>query len=155
MYYAQVLEHGLVNALTILYLIPSRRHLARSRDDWGVTVDAFMDRHFEATMGRLLRALREVTAVPADVDSLLQDALERRNWLAHDFFRKPAVEFMSHSGREQMLCEVDECRARFEAADMCLEHIVGPLRRKAGITDEILETEYQFMVTGRRRPSRS
>jgi hypothetical protein len=33
-YYAQVLEHGLVNALVILDLIPNRRHLVRSRDEW-------------------------------------------------------------------------------------------------------------------------
>jgi len=32
-YYAQVLEHGLVNALVVLDLIPNRRHLARSRDE--------------------------------------------------------------------------------------------------------------------------
>jgi hypothetical protein len=152
-YFAQVLEHGLVNALVILDLIPSRRHLARSRDEWGITVDAFMDRHFETTMGRLLNAFREVTAVPADVDGLLQDALERRNWLAHDFFRERAVEFLSCTGREQMLQEVDECRTRFEAADKRLEAIVGPLRREASITDAILEAEYQFLMTGRRTPS--
>ena len=35
MYRAQVLEHGIVNALAVLDLIPSRRHLARSREDWG------------------------------------------------------------------------------------------------------------------------
>lgn len=34
-YFAQVLEHGLVNALVILDLIPARCHLARSRDQWG------------------------------------------------------------------------------------------------------------------------
>lgn len=151
-YYAQVLEHGLVNALVILDLIPSRRHLVRSRDEWGTTVDAFMDRHFETTMGRLLSAFREVTVVPSDVEGLLQDALKRRNWLVHEFFRERAVQFMSHAGREEMLQEVDECRARFEAADKCLEAIVGPLRREAGITDEILEAEYQFMTTRRRTP---
>ena len=37
---AQVLEHGLVNALFIVDLIPSH-HLARSRDKWGTAVDAF------------------------------------------------------------------------------------------------------------------
>jgi len=47
-YCAQVLEHGLVNALVILDLIPSRHHLARSRDEWSAEVDAFMARNFEA-----------------------------------------------------------------------------------------------------------
>ncbi len=99
-YYAQVLEHGLVNALVVLDLIPNRRHLARSRDEWGTQFDAFTDRHFEATMGRLMKNLRAVTQVHADLEKLLQDVLNRRNWLVHDFFRERATEFMSALGRE-------------------------------------------------------
>ena len=38
-YYAQVLEHALVNAVVVLDLIPSRRHIARSKEAWGVEVD--------------------------------------------------------------------------------------------------------------------
>jgi hypothetical protein len=33
-YWAQVLERGVVNALVIVDLIPSRRHLARSAEEW-------------------------------------------------------------------------------------------------------------------------
>ena len=32
LYYAQVLEHAIVNALVVVDLIPARRHLARSKD---------------------------------------------------------------------------------------------------------------------------
>jgi hypothetical protein len=70
-YFAQVLEHGIVNALVILDLIPSRRHLARSADEWGSEVDAFMDRHFQATMGRMMRNLRDTTQVDDDLEQLL------------------------------------------------------------------------------------
>lgn len=145
-YYAQVLEHGLVNALVILGLIPSRRHLARSRDEWGAEVDAFMDRHFEVTMGRMMKNLRDVAQVRPDLESLLSDALKKRNWLVHDFFRERATEFMSSAGREQMLREVDESRNLFQTADKRLETIVGPLRKKAGITDELLARECQRML---------
>jgi len=146
-YSAQVLEHGLVNALVILDLIPSRRHLARSHDEWGAEVDAFMDRHFDATMGRMIKNLREVTQVDADLEHLLREALSKRNWLAHDFFRERATEFVSPAGREQMLREVDECRDFFKAADERLDAIVGPLRRNAGLTDELLEREYRRLST--------
>ena len=148
-YCAQVLEHGLVNALVILDLIPSRRHLARSSEEWGADVDAFMDRHFEATMGRMMRNLRDVTEVSVDLDRLLSDALNKRNWLVHDYFRERAMEFMSRAGREQMLCEVDECRDLFQAADERLEEIIAPLRNQAGITDKLLEREYRRMLEGR------
>jgi hypothetical protein len=149
-YFAQVLEHGLVNALVILDLIPSRRHRARSRDEWGAEVDAFMDRHFQATMGRMLRSLRDATQVDADLEQLLHDALSKRNWLVHDFFRERAAEFMSATGRERMLSEVDRCRHLLQSADKRLETTVGPLRTKAGITDELLSREYQRMLTERK-----
>jgi hypothetical protein len=142
-YCVQVLEHALVNALVILDLIPSRRHLARSGDEWGAEVDAFMNRHFEVTMGRMMKNLRDVTPVGSELENLLRDALRRRNWLIHDFFRERATEFMSSAGREQMLHEVDECRDLFQTADKRLEIVVAPLRRKAGITDELLEREYR------------
>lgn len=148
LYHAQVLEHGLVNSLVFLDLVPSRGHRAHSRNDWGIAVDAFMDRHFETTMGRMMKALRDVAAVSADVETVLADALRRRNWLAHDFFRERATEFMSIPGREQMLHEVDECRACFEAADERLDEIVRPLRIQAGITDELIAQEYQRLLTG-------
>jgi hypothetical protein len=146
-YCAQVLEHALVNALVVLDLIPNRRHLASSLEEWEAAVDTFMDRHFETTMGRLMKALRDVTAVPPDIEHLLRDALKRRNWLAHDFFRDRATEFVSFDGREQMLREVDACRSCFQTADQRLEEIIRPIRVKAGITDEVVERAYQRMMT--------
>jgi hypothetical protein len=99
-YCVQVLEHGLVNAFLVLKLIPSRRHLARSREEWEAEVDAFMDRHFEATMGRMMKNLRDVTRT--ELENPLHDALRRRNWLIHDFFRERRQEktpdpFSSHT----------------------------------------------------------
>lgn len=147
-YWAQVLEYGLVNALVILDLIPSRRHLVGSRDKWEITVDAFMDQHFEETMGRLMKNLRAVSAVPSGLEDLLRDALKRRNWLAHGFFRDRATEFLNPAGRDQMLREVDDCRACFKTADDRLDEVVNPLRKKAGITDEMLERERQLLLMG-------
>lgn len=147
-YCAQVLEHGLVNALVILDLIPSRLHLARSLDEWRTEADAFMDRHFEATMGRMMKNLHDITQVGTDLESLLRDALKKRNWLVHDYFRERATEFMSSAGREHMLREVDECRDLFQSAEQRLEGVVAPLRSKAGITDELLEQEYRRLLEG-------
>lgn len=144
-HHAQVLEHGLVNCLAMLELIPSRRDLAHSQAEWRAAVDAFFDRRFEASMGRLMMALREVTSIPTDLEGLLREALQRRNWLAHDFFRERAAEFGTPSGREQMLLEVDACRAVFEAADSRLDGITRPLRLSAGITDELMDREYRRM----------
>ena len=45
-----------------------------------------------------------------------------------------------------MLTEVDECRDLFKPANEALKNVVKPLRSAAGITDEILEREYQAML---------
>jgi hypothetical protein len=150
-YCAQVLEHGLVNALVILDLIPNRRHLATSREQWGADVDAFMDRNFEVTMGRLLRKLHQVTQVPPNLEEQLKKALEDRNWLVHGYFRDRSDVFMSYAGREQMLQEIDDCRDRLVAADRRLEEITTPIRQRAGITDDVLEREYRRMLVESRR----
>lgn len=94
-FYAQVLEHGIVNALVISDLIPAQRHLAKSQGEWSGLVDEFMDRHFERPLGKLIGSLRAVTTVPSDLDARLREALESRNWLAHHFFRERAREFLT------------------------------------------------------------
>src|SRR5438270_8989037 len=81
-YCAQVLEHGIVNAMVVLHLIPSRRHLAGTPEAWANWVDNFMSRHFETTMGRMIRDLQSVTTIPSNLEDLLRQALQKRNWLA-------------------------------------------------------------------------
>lgn len=74
-------------------------------------------------MGKLMYDLRSVSKIPTDLDDLLKRALKKRNWLAHEFFRESATEFLTSIGRDQMLTEVDECRDLFKAADEALEKL--------------------------------
>jgi hypothetical protein len=108
-----------------------------------------MDRQFEKTMGRMLTAFRSVTTVPEELDRLLCQALQKRNWLAHDFFRERATQLLDSAGRNQMLAEIDECRAQFTAADQGLDAIVAPLRNAAGVTDDMLERAFQELASKR------
>ena len=149
-YCAQVLEHGLVNAMVVLDLIPSRRHLAQSSDEWAAKVDDFMGRHFMDTMGLMIRSLQSVTPVSEELKELLQQALRRRNWLVHHFFREHAAHFMAATGRAQMLSEIDECRALFELADRSLEATVRPLRHRAGISDELVARKHSQLLAEQR-----
>lgn len=144
-YQAQVLEHGIVNALVLLDLIPSRRHLARSAEEWGSAVDNFMSRNFEKTMGRMIKDLKTVASVPGDLEEMLTIALTKRNWLAHDFFREHAEDFMNASGRDRMIAEAGQCREIFVAADQRLFEVTTPLRIASGLTDEMLAKEYNSM----------
>jgi len=144
-YLAQVLEHGIVNALVLLDLIPRRRHLVHSREEWAEVVEAFMGRHFRKTLGAMMKSLQSITEVPPDLEDLLRQALQQRNRLAHDFFRERSEDFMTSSGRERMLVEIDESKSLFEAADKRLDEVVHPLRDLYGLTDEVLRRELERM----------
>ncbi len=135
-YFSQALEHGLVNALVFADLIPSRGPAVKSREQWEKAFDSFMDGHFRTTLGRMIRSLQLVVTVPADLESVLRVALEKRNWLAHHYFRERAEDFMTENRRNKMIAELDEARDLFEKADKRLGEVMKPLRVKYGFTDK-------------------
>lgn len=145
LYLAQVLEHGLANALMCTELLPRRAGKPVPRKEWEAEFDMFMDQQFEQTLGRLIRGLKNATSVPTELEELLTDALKTRNFLTHHFFRERAEVYMSRDGREKMIHELERAQRLFEAADEKLLETVKPLREKFGLTDERMtpiEEEY-------------
>lgn len=146
LYLAQCLEHGLANALVYLDLIPRRSKTVRTRKQWTAEFDSFMDRNVEQTLGRLIRNLREATAVPRELEDKLTQALKRRNWITHHFFRQQADEFMSAPGRDSMIRELEKAQELFQMADDLLSQTIKPIREKHGLTDDRLEKFYTDYV---------
>jgi len=145
MYLAQVLEHGLANALMSAELLPRRAGKPVPRKQWEAEFNAFMDQQFQQTLGRLIRALKSATSVPSDLEGLLTEALEKRNFLAHHYFRERAEAFMSREGRDKMIEELQRAQKLFDDADARLTEVAKPLRERYGLTDERLrpfEEEY-------------
>lgn len=138
-YLAQVLEHGLANALMCAELLPRRAGKPVPRKHWEAEFDLFMNQQFEQTLGRLIRGLGKATSVPTDLEGLLTDALKTRNFLAHHFFRERAESFMSRDGRDKMIEELERAQKLFDAADERLTEVTKPLREKYGLTDERLK----------------
>ena len=141
-YKAQCLEHGLVNALVFLDLIPNRQQFSKATPEWTELVDSFMDSKFEFTLGKMIRALKQTTVVPVDLEDLLSTALSKRNWLAHSYFRERAETFLTESGRMSMLAELEEAQVIFSQADTALDTAVKPARLRAGLTDDVLAQTY-------------
>lgn len=131
LYFAQVLEHGVVNAM-IVARMPERERVTRAE------ISAFEAEQFAKTLGNMLKAMRRYVTVPPEVDTLLSEALHRRNWLAHRFFREFAVHFTSAKGRDEMLAWLQETRSVFQRADKELELITRPICEKYGITEEAI-----------------
>jgi hypothetical protein len=138
MYLAQILEHGIVNALVILRLPEKDKY---TRQD----IDEFMEGRFQKSLGALLKHLKSEVALPQDLESTLTEALTRRNYLAHHYFREKAESFVTRSGRAQMLEQLHVDQQLFERADEELEKALAPYRVKHGITDSVYEAEYKRM----------
>jgi len=143
MYKAQVLEHGLVNALVVVDLFASRVGKPMPRKQWETEFDSFMGKHFKTTLARMVQSLKAATSVPWDLEVLLSAALKERNFLAHSFFRDRATEFMTSGGRENMIAVLQEAQALFETADAKLWEVIRPIRERYGFTDERLEKYFE------------
>jgi hypothetical protein len=131
LYFAQVLEHGVVNAMFIARM-PEREKVTRAE------IDEFTAEQFAKSLGRMLKAMRRYVTVPPDVDTLLEEALGKRNWLAHRFFREFAEHFISAKGRDEMLAYLQDAQSVFQRAYKDLEALTKPIREKYGITDEAI-----------------
>ena len=138
-YFAQVLEYGLANALMCSELLPRRAGKPVPRKRWEQEFDSFMEQQFKHTLGKLIRLLNSATPVPADLEDILETALIKRNILTHHYFRERAEAFLSHHGREQMIAELREAQIVFERADNRLNQIVELFLEKYGMTAEKLK----------------
>jgi hypothetical protein len=68
MYFAQVLEHGLVNTIVIARLASLRPPVAGSLPGSEHLVDGRFDTHLQRTTGQLVAILRSMTTVPTDLE---------------------------------------------------------------------------------------
>ena len=135
-YKAQVLEHGIVNAMVIARM-PERGKVTRQ------DIDAFMGQQFKSTLGRLLREMRKITVVPDNLGNVLEQALARRNWLVHNYFGERAEEFVTDPGCHRMIAELESAQELFDQASQSVDLLVRPIRERFGLTDEAIATEVQ------------
>lgn len=137
MYQAQVLEHGMVNAVIVARMLPTMREHP-DRSSWEVAFDRAYDAELAKTFGNMLRALESV-GLSCDLLTRLRTAKVERDRLAHRFFREHAENFLSRSGRTCMIAECEEAIESFGALDAELEELTRPRREQHGITAEWLD----------------
>jgi hypothetical protein len=139
MYFAQVVEHAIVNLMIALRL-PERGALT-ARD-----IDQFMDEAFAMTFGRLLKELRQMGQPIDSVERELDQARDLRNWLAHRYFRDRAVQFMSPAGRVVMLQELDDATDLFLRVNESLERLSAEVRAANNVGEDAVRQEYEKLL---------
>jgi hypothetical protein len=107
-----------------------------------------LDQTYKQTMGRLLNKLAGKSSI-AGLEDELAAALSKRNWLIHSYFWDRAGHFMSGSGREVMLAELEEARNLLETVDDRLQAICDARFAELGVSKEAVE-EYvhRLLVQG-------
>lgn len=145
MYLSQVLEHGRVNALIFIDFVPSNMHKFRHRSIWEKHLDEFSSQHFKTTLGKMINNLKKHITIEADFEEILSKALEVRNYLAHHYFRDRSEIFMTDSGCNKMIKELQEFQKDLQNADKLLESNTRDYRIALGITDEKINAYMQQM----------
>ena len=87
-------------------------------------------------MGRLIALLRPHLAGDEALLVDLPQVLSTRNRLAHRFFREHEFNFLSFTGREQMLAELMKAAVEFEQMDRRLKPVVSRFLRARGLSDQ-------------------
>lgn len=145
MYRAQCVEQSIIQLLIFFDFFKENVPKFESQAKWEADFDRFEDALSKKTMGRLLRAIKEINVLDRDIENTLSLALQKRNWLAHTFFVDRSLDFIDETGRNKMISELEDAIKLFNL----VEDILNPISRSAaieyGLTDEILEKLYNEM----------
>ena len=149
LYLAQCLEHEIVNSLGMSAILPywTTKTWTKSRAEYTAHVDRMWAENYEHTLGQLLNSLRQSgIAIPATIDSLLREILERRNYLVHRYFRERAKDWFTAEGRCSMAAEFKSMQELFSAADRALHDVTSKMRETIGLTDEKMAAVTELMA---------
>jgi hypothetical protein len=135
-YFGQCLETTLVNVL----MLDAR---VRGETACLADIEKLEHAHQRKPMGALIKELRKKTTLPLNPDDDIGDALDKRNYLNHRFFREHAEAFLSCSGRQKMLMELAEIQKVLQEADQMMTLVCGALIKFLGITPEMLNADFE------------
>ncbi|MEV7600582.1 hypothetical protein AB0O91_24750 [Kitasatospora sp. NPDC089797] len=135
MYHAEVLGHGLVNALAVTKIIEARDQAeVLIRDPWA--------QGFKKTMEKLITHVSQQTAADQQLIDDLNECRARRNHLAHAFWRDHAEEFCSYAGRNSMIEKLESDDALFVGTDKRLAEVMDPLHGQLGISEDLFSATF-------------
>jgi hypothetical protein len=128
-YHAEVLHRGLCNLYSLSQL-PPKGPVTRPR------VEEHIRAAFQATLGQLLVLLHPT--LPPKLLQRLEGALERRNFIAHQFWYERIHLMKSMGGIDAMMTELSQDNELFSELDGEVEKVIAALYLRLGLTAEHL-----------------
>jgi hypothetical protein len=108
--------------------------------------DAKFDEAFSRTFGALLKELEKTITIPPNLGRKLQMALQKRNWLAHDYFYDRSGHLLSREGRDKMIEELTDLGKQFDEVDDHLTSITERWAEKMGLTPDIIQSHMERLI---------
>ena len=102
------------------------------------------------TLGALLRSLKRMANFDDSLLTIVDEALERRNYLAHRFFPSHNYALFDRAGRRAMIEELKDIQAKLDRAHRALSAISSLLNKMAGHPELPEATGQELIARGRR-----
>lgn len=142
MYMAQCVEQSIIQLLIFLDFFENNVAAWESEGKWSKDFELFEKAISKKTMGRLMGNLKGIDSfshlLDDNLEGLLDEALDKRNWLAHAYFSDRATHFVNSSGREEMIAELKAIRGLFKHIEDQLNPITYALSEKYGLTEKFI-----------------
>lgn len=90
-----------------------------------------------------MKDVREVVDFDEGCEDALANALQKRNKLVHEFFRRHAIDLLSYEGRERTITELKGFIETFKIADCVITAVSRVVTKLLGITDEMINEEFR------------
>ena len=141
-YQAAVLEHGVLN-LAVAML--AKRVPGITAGD----VERLYESFDMSTFGQVINAAKAKFDMSPDLESELECALKKRNYLAHRFFVVHDIDFTTSSGQRKMIEELIGILKHFQAVDRRMDEIWIRAWESLGITKEWIEQKTSEFISER------
>lgn len=128
-----MLEHNIVNSIIYHDYLPSNLASGTSAE-----LHKYSEDQFSKTMGRMLKKLRETMALDPELESLLNECIRSRNWIAHNFFKERFDKFEKPADRRTVIDELIYASENFDKANLALFALTILAAKKHGLPIEQL-----------------
>lgn len=139
LYQAQVLEAAFQHLLVVIGIVSGEVGTQSSFVELEEKLRGY-------TLGRLIRDFQNGASLTPGAEELVEKALERRNFLAHHFFKERAVAFMGRQGREAMVEELLSYEDLFVRAEALISAMGDALRVHIGVPQEKVQREFERLA---------
>lgn len=111
-----------------------------TKDECGSRFDDFLAKQHRQMMGKLVGGIKGLVELDGALEKRVDDALRRRNYLAHHFWRERGGEVISRKRRDVVLKDLIADQEFFEQLAKDLENVANSEVTKLGLDGEGLHT---------------